>query len=142
LDARVRSLQQSLWSHAEALAAADQHSSLYVHFTSNLTAVFQMHNKRIILGAEYRIPFPVWVVLAIVTLVTMFGVGFRFGLVGHRSATASLMLALTFGLVMTLVFDIDQPGKGVIDVSQQPMRELYQRLQGEEGHEIHAISYP
>src|SRR5436190_2100507 len=63
LDGRVRLLQQSLWSHAEALARADRNSEIYALFASSLSDVFQVHNKRIIIGAEYRIPFPVWVVL-------------------------------------------------------------------------------
>jgi hypothetical protein len=112
LDARVRSLQQSLGSHAEALSKEDRNSEIYALFVSGLNEV-QVHNKRVILGAEYRIPFLVWVVLMVVTIVTMFGVGFQFGLVGNRSVIANLMLALTFNLVMTIIFDLDQPGKGL-----------------------------
>lgn len=128
LDARVRSLQQSIWSHAEALANADRSSEIYALFTSSLNDVFQIHNKRVILGAQHRIPFPLWVVLMFVTVNTMFGVGFQFGLVGRRSVIANVMLALTFALVIALIFDFDQPGKGFIDVNQQPMYELHERM--------------
>lgn len=128
LDARIRSLQHSLWSHAEALAAADRNSEVYTLFASSLNEVFHLYNKRIILGAQYRVPFPVWIVLMIITLITMFGVGFHFGLVGSRSIIANWMLVVTFTLVMTIIFDLDQPGKGFMDVSQQPMCDLYERL--------------
>ena len=132
LDARIRSLQQSLWSHAETLANDDRSSEIYALFASSLNEVFQIHTKRVIIGAQQRIPFFVWVVLMIVTTISMLGVGFQFGLAGNRSPTANVMLALTFALVLTLIFDLEQPGKGLIDVNQQPMYDLYERLRTQE----------
>ena len=128
LDSRVRALQQSLWSHAEALVATDRNSETYSLFASSLNEVFQVHNKRVILGAQFRIPFLVWAVLIIVTMVSMFGVGFQFGLAGNRSLIASVVLGLTFALVMVIIFDLDQSGRGVINVNQQPMYELRDRM--------------
>jgi hypothetical protein len=128
LDARVRVLQQSLWSHAQALAIADRNSEIYALFASSLNEVFRVHNKRVILGAQFRIPFLVWAVLVIVTMVSMFGVGFQFGLAGNRSLIANAVLALTFALVMVIIFDLDQSGRGVINVSQQPMYDLRERM--------------
>src|SRR5262245_19790060 len=114
LDARVREVQNALWEHAKALAKEDRNSEIYALFTSSLNQVFQVHNKLVILGAQYRIPFVVWVVLLVITIICMFGVGFHFGLVGKRSMIANWMLVLTFTLVMTVIFDLDQPGKGLI----------------------------
>jgi hypothetical protein len=132
LDTRVRALQQSLWSHAEALAKEDRSSEIYALFTSSLNEVIQIHNKRVIIGAQYRISLVVWIVLMIVTVITMLGVGFQFGLAGNRSLIANLMLVFTFALMMTLIFDLEQPGKGLIDVNQQPMYDLYERLRAQE----------
>ena len=132
LDAEVRRLQRSLWSHAEALAQADRSSEIYALFTSSLNEVDQLYNKRIIMGSQHRIPFLMWVVLFVVTIITMLGVGFQFGLAGSRSMIANLMLAVTFSLVISLIFDLDQPGKGWVNVSQQPMIDLNERLQAAE----------
>lgn len=132
LDTRVRSIQASLWAHAEALAKADRNSEIYALFTSSLNEVFQVHNKRVVLGAYYRIPILIWVVLMVVTISCMFGVGFHFGLVGKRSTIANLMLALTYALVLTVIFDLDQPGKGMIDIDQQPMYDLHERLRADQ----------
>src|SRR5262249_11350664 len=131
LDVRVRLLQESPWSHARTLAKEDRNSEIYALFTSSLNEIFQIHNKRIILGAQYRIPLLVWVVLTIVTIITMFGVGFHFGLVGRRSMLANWMLVLTYALVMTIIFHLDQPDKGLIEVSPQPMYELHERLRAQ-----------
>lgn len=132
MDAQVRGLQKSLWAHSEALAKQDRSSEIYALFTASLGEVMQIYNKRIILGAQYRIPLLLWVVLIVVTIITMFGVGFQFGLAGNRSIIANLTLVLTFALVLTLIFDLDQPGKGFIDVSQQPMYDLYERMSTED----------
>ena len=128
LDVRARELQSLIWSRAEALASQDRSSEVYALFASSLNDVFQMYNKRVILGAVHRIPFMVWVVLVVVTIISTFGVGFQFGLVGNRSMIANIALALTFALVLAIIFDIDQPGKGLIQVDQQPMRDLFDRL--------------
>lgn len=132
LDARVRLLQQSLWSHAESLAATDRNSEIYALFASSLNEVFQIHNKRIILGAQFHIPLMVWVALLVVTVVSMFGVGFHFGLVGRRIVISALVLTLAFASVMTIIFDLDHPGMGVIGVNQQPMYDLHERLQADQ----------
>ena len=128
LDTQVRSLQESLWSHAQALAEQDRSSETYAAFAASLNSVNANHNRRVILGAQYRIPLLVWSVLLTVTIITMLGVGFLFGLAGSRSLIANFMLALTFAMVMTLIFDLEQPGKGLVGVSQEPMYDLVERL--------------
>lgn len=128
LDAKARVLQKSLWSHAEALAAEDRSSEVYSLYTTSLNEVFQLYNRRNVLGAQHRIPQLVWGVLTLVTVISMVGVGFQFGLSGNRSIVADLTLSITFALVMTVIFDLDQPAKGMIGVSEQPMQELYERM--------------
>ncbi|MGH7800416.1 MAG: ABC transporter substrate-binding protein [Thermodesulfobacteriota bacterium] len=128
VGARAAALQESLWSHAEALAEADQNSEIYALFASGLNEVFDLHTKRVVLGAQYRIPFFVWCTLILVSSLAMAVVGFQFGIAGKRSLPANLAPALTFALVMLLIFDLDRPGEGLIDVNQQPMIDLYQTL--------------
>lgn len=128
VQARTSALQSALWSHARALATADRSSEIYALFTDALNTVFDLHTKRIVLGAEYRIPRFVWWSLWLVSALSMVAVGFQFGIGGHRSVTSSLALAMTFALVILLIFDLDRPGRGLIEVNQRPMLELYQSL--------------
>jgi hypothetical protein len=129
LDVKARALQDSLWSHAEALAAVDRSSEVYSLYTSSLNEIFRVYNRGNILGSQHRIPLLVWAVLALVTVIAMISVGFQFGLSGNRSIIADLTLALTFALVMSVIFDLDQPEKGMIGVSERPMMELSERMQ-------------
>jgi hypothetical protein len=89
---------------------------------------FNVHTKRMVLGAQYRIPLFVWWALMTVSCIAIFAVGFQFGIARKRSLAANLALALTFSLVMLLIVDLDRPGEGLIGVNQRPMFDLYQSL--------------
>ena len=127
LRARATALQGLIWSHAEELAALSQ-NDVYAQFCDGLTDLFSLQTRRVAFGAQFRIPPFVWVVVILASCVAMAMVGFQFGLSGRRSLPAQLALALTFALVMQLIFDLDRPGKGMIGVNQQPMIDLYQTL--------------
>ena len=132
LDANVRQVEAAIWPHVETLIKEDPHSEIYAVFVTSLNDVFNVHNKRVILGGIYRIPFGVWVVLILATLLSTFGVGFHFGLSGKRSLISKVFLSLTFTLVMTIIFDIDEPGKGLVGVNQSPVRQLHERMNATE----------
>lgn len=132
VDSQVHRIETSLWTHAQALAKENPSSEIYALYTSSLNDVFEGHNKRIILGAVYRIPTALWLVLFAATVIATFGVGYHFGLSGKRSLIAKVLLALTFTLVMSIIFDIDEPGKGIIGVDQAPVRQMYARMKASE----------
>lgn len=125
---RAKALQESLWSHVEAMAE-ECHTKDLGLFTPTLNEVFNLHTKRVVVRAHYRIPGFVWLALLLASSVAMVAVGFQFGIGGgRRSLTASLALAITFALVMLLAFDLDRAGEGLVTVNQQPMIDLYQTL--------------
>jgi hypothetical protein len=126
--ARSEAMQNSLWSHAEALAVADRSSQIDALFISALNETFDLHTKRVVVALQYRIPIVVWGVLLFVSVLSMAAVGFQFGLSGKRSLLANLALTLTFSAVTFLIFDLDRPTQGWFRVSQQPMIELQQKL--------------
>jgi uncharacterized membrane protein SirB2 len=100
-----------------------------VLFRRALNDVFNLHTKRVVLGAYYRIPPAMWLALIFASGVAMFAVGFQFGVSGNqRIMAAKLALAITFALVMVLAFDLDRAGDGLVSVNQQPMIDLYQSM--------------
>lgn len=102
---------------------------LQIMFASTLNDVFNLHTKRVVLGAHYRIPGFLWLALVFAASVAMVAVGFQFGIVGSsRINTANIALATTFALIMLLAFDLDRAGEGLIHVNQQPMIDLYQSM--------------
>lgn len=126
---RADVLKDLMWSHVQELAELDGSAKSYGLFVSSLNDVFNLHTKRVVLGAYYRIPSFMWLALIFASGVAMFAVGFQFGIGGgQRIHAANLSLATTFALVMLLAFDLDRAGEGLIKVNQQPMIDLYQAM--------------
>jgi ABC-type nitrate/sulfonate/bicarbonate transport system substrate-binding protein len=126
---RADVLQQSMWSHVQEMTGEGADTRIQTMFASALNDVFNMHTKRVVLGAHYRIPGFLWVALVVASGVAMVAVGFQFGIVGSRRInTANIALATTFALIMLLAFDLDRAGEGLVLVNQQPMIDLYQSM--------------
>jgi len=126
---RANVLQELMWSHVETLVETEGDTTVNVLFIRALNDVFNMHTKRVVLGAYYRIPSAMWLALIFASGVAMFAVGFQFGIGGNRRIhAANLALAITFALVMVLAFDLDRAGEGLVAVNQQPMIDLYQSM--------------
>lgn len=126
---RAEALQQLMWSHVESLAETDSDARIQILFASSLNDVFNLHTKRVVLGAYYQIPVFVWIALLFASAVAMFAVGYQFGASGgRRIQVANLALSLTFALVMLLAIDLDRTGEGLVAVNQQPMVDLYKSM--------------
>jgi hypothetical protein len=120
-------MQQEIWSQVMVLVQSND-SPITALFVSSINEVFDMHTARVVLGAEYRIPPLVWYILSLVTILSMGAVGYYFGIGDRKSIIATILLSVSFALVILLIYDFDRPGDGFIEVNQQPMYELYQSL--------------
>ncbi len=127
LRTRTNALTTMLWAQAESLAAKDT-NDINALFSEGITDMVEYQNQRIAFGANFRIPTFVWGILVLASCISMFIMGFQFGLSGKRSFPAQFALVLTFALVVQLIYDLDSPGKGFIHLNQQPMIDLYQSL--------------
>jgi hypothetical protein len=131
--ARSETIQEQLWSHAEALAGADRSSEIDALFISALNEMIDLHTKRVVIGTQYRLPPVLWGVLIFVMVVSMVVVGFQFGLAGRRSLHANVAVALTFSAVLLLIHDLDRSRSGWFIVSHRPMIELQRKLSAPSG---------
>jgi len=125
---RSEALQNQMWSHAEALAQADRSSEIDALFIGSLNEMIDLHNSRLTV-MQYHIPTPIWYALYFITILSMVMVGYQAGLSG-KSSKVSLVLALTFSVVILLIADLDR-ATGSLRVSQQPMLELQKKLQSQ-----------
>jgi uncharacterized membrane protein YbhN (UPF0104 family) len=125
---RAEAIQGELWSHAVTLAQEDRDSDVYAIFIESLNTVFDLQTSRLTFGFQYRLPAAIWLMLYLVTAMSMLAVGYQFGLTGMRALAGVLVLAVAFSAVMLLVTDLDRPQEGLLRVSQQPMLDLQQRL--------------
>jgi hypothetical protein len=125
--ARSSTLHERLWADAVAATEKNPGSILGGLFIQSLNDVIDLHETRVTAGRN-RIPESIWIVLYIVTVFTMAAVGYQFGLTGERSWTVTILLALVLAAVMFLIADLDQPQRGLLQVSQQAMIDLVNQI--------------
>jgi len=81
-----------------------------------------------ITGLRNRIPDTIWLMLAVVTIFSMAGLGYQFGLTGTHSWIVTILMAIAFTAVIWLIVDLDRPQSGLVHVSQQPLLDLLDRF--------------
>ena len=121
-------IQQELWAHAVELAHADMNSDIGALFVESLNEVIDLHTSRVTVGLQYRIPTVIWMSLLTLTVLSMAGVGFQFGMVGRSSIFVHLLLAISFSLVVLLIVNLDRATTGLLRVNPKPMLDLQQKL--------------
>lgn len=117
-----------LWAEAEAAAKVDR-SPIVSLFVGSLNEMIDLHAKRIQAGLRSRIPLVIWLALAFVTIVSMLAMGFQMGLAGKPRTPAAFALMLTFSAVILLIADLDRPGEGLLEVSQQATIDVLESMQ-------------
>jgi len=101
-----------------------------------LVEIINLHTKRFNAVTQNRITGAVWVALYSVAILAMGMLGYRTGLAGRQSGIAILALALAFSAVILLITDLDRPQQGLVEVSQQTMRDLQSKLKLSKSHEV------
>lgn len=124
-DAIVKSeeLQNRLWSLAVAATEKDR-SPITGLFVTSLNEVIDLHAARVMAGLRSRVPGVIWVVLYLLAILTMVIIGYHSGLAHSRRSIAMIALVLGFSSVLYLIADLDRPGQGTLQVSQQSMIDL------------------
>src|SRR5215472_5547223 len=73
---RSESIQQQLWSHAEALGGKNPNSIVVGLFVQSLNEVIDLHAKRVQAGVRSRIPGAIWVGLLTVAVLSLTALGY------------------------------------------------------------------
>jgi hypothetical protein len=132
---REKKLQSMLWSHAVALARENPNPVISA-FLVPLNEMIDIHAKRVA-AFRNRVPFPIYVVLLIVSVVALWLIGYYLGSHRQRALMVTGMLALLVASVMWLIMDLDEPVRGAIRTSQQSLIDLNQDLSQESGEASH-----
>ena len=120
-------LYDRLWADAVVVAEKDSGSEIVALFVESLNEVIDLDETRITAGRN-RIPDTIWLALYFVTVLSMAAMGYQFGLTGERSWAVTILLVMVFTAVILLIADLDRPQTGLIQVSQQPMIDLINRI--------------
>ena len=131
MENRTKQLQSMLWSHAAALARGNPNPVISI-FLVTLNEMIDLHTKKLA-AFRNRVPFPIYVVLFIVSAFALWLIGYYLGSHRQRAMIVTAMLAFLVASVMWLIMDLDQPVRGAIRTSQQSLIDLNQDLSQESG---------
>ena len=117
---KSQELHLRLWSQAVA-AGEKGRAPMNSLFIQSINEVIDLHEKRITVGLRNRVAGVIWIALFSLLILAMAGIGFQGGLSSNRRSVAVLTLVFAFSSVLILIVDLDRPGDGLLEVSQQAM---------------------
>jgi hypothetical protein len=116
-------LQNRLWAQAVAASEKDR-SPIAALFIQSLNEVIDLHAVRMLAALRSRVPAVIWIVLFLLSFLSMAMMGYHEALTNSRRSIAILALILGFSSVLFLIVDLDRPRQGTLQVSQQAMIDL------------------
>ncbi len=115
----ANALLNQLWSQA-AVVGAQNPGGVDV-FLSSVNKVIELRVVRVMLRDRSQIPGAFWTMLFLVTILAHAAMGYHGGVAGTNRSPVMVAVAIAFAGVIMLIADIDRPGEGFINVSQQAM---------------------
>ena len=124
--AKSAELQDRLWAIAagEGIKSDSITTGLFIQ---SLNEMIDLDAVRVT-GHRNRIPDSIWLMLGVVTIFSMTAIGYEFGLSGARSWAITVLLTIVFTMVFVLIADLDRPQAGLVQVSQQPLIDLLNKI--------------
>lgn len=123
-------IRQTLWDMAVANANKDMNSDVAALYIESLNDMANINASRVIIGLHTRIPEGIWKVLLTLTLLAMFTVGYQTAIAGSPRSWVTLIMAISFSLVIVMIEALDRSHNKLIPVSQYPMEYLLQQMDG------------
>ena len=126
--ARSIEITHELWAMAEGVAQQQPDSVAVGLYIESLNETIDLDAKRTTAIVHARVPETVIYLLIVGAGITLGMVGYSAGLAGRRSLFSAVVLVVVLSSVLTLVIDLDRTRNGFIQVSQQPLLDLTDRL--------------
>ncbi len=121
-------IHRRLWSETKSLIREDMDSEIRSLFIVSLNELIDLHQSRVTVALEYRIPGTVWLVVYLLSVLSMLMVGYQVGMSGVRRLRGTPMLVAAFSIVILMIADIDRPIEGFMRLSQQPIVDVQQMM--------------
>jgi len=120
---RSQEIQDLLWN--QVVSAAKREPSLTIGLlVQSINELIDSHQNRITAGFYNRIPSSVWILLLVISALTMMTMGAQAKLGKSRSLVAVIPLIMAFSALTTIVLDLDRPQEGLITVGQEALIDL------------------
>lgn len=116
-------LQNECWARAVAYAQKDPSPAKAGLLLQSLNQVIDLEAARW-MAFQNHVPRTVIYVNCVVVFLATTLVGYAFGLEGRRQVFSTCVLAFAIAIVLAVIIDLDQPRRGFIRGSQQPLVDL------------------
>lgn len=130
LVVRSEEIHRLLGVEAESLVGVDMDSDLRALFVESVERISAVHLSRKTVALVHRIPGTIWMSLYVLSVLSMFAIGYQVGASGARRLWGTPILAIAFSLVIAMIADMDRP-MGQFVASQQPMLDVRQTMDRE-----------
>jgi hypothetical protein len=124
--AKAAALHDRLWAVAATMDRKTDPIMVGL-FIQSLNETIDLDAVRVA-ALRNQIPDIIWYSLYIVTILTMATMGYQFGLSGIHSWAVTILLAFVFTAVILLIADLDRPQQGLLQVSQQALSDLLNKI--------------
>ncbi len=124
--AKSAALLDRLWTQA-AQAETISNSVATGLFIQSVNQVIDLDTSRVTAGRN-RIPDTIWLMLVLILMVSMLALGYLFGFTHTRSWVITILMIAAFTIVILLIADLDQSQTGLLQVSQQPLIDLLNKI--------------
>lgn len=121
-------LQSRLWKEARTFARSNRDSVMAVMFAESLNEISDIHGRRVFFGMRTRIPTTIWLTLLFLMVSGMSSVGYLTGLSQTCRSPQMAIFSLAFSVVLFLIFELDRGHEGRLQISQQPLQDLANKL--------------
>ena len=121
-------IHDRLWKIAVEHGKRELNSDVAALYIDSLNEMFNLHHQRIAVGVQTRIPLGVWAALYLLSVLGMLSMGYQGGVTGSKRSAASLILAISFALVTSLIAALDRPLSSGFRLSQQPLIDVRGRM--------------
>jgi hypothetical protein len=124
---RSAAILNKAWAISEGVARTTDQGDLVSTFIESLNETINLHESRVT-ARNARVPETIVLLLFVGSALSLGMVGFSAGLTKRRSLLTAAVLIIALGAVFTIIVDLDRPREGLIQVSQQPLIDVQQRI--------------
>jgi hypothetical protein len=126
----AQSLLDALWAQAVVVGRANPGQDVTAMFIESVNDVVSLNSERVMVRERSRIPHALSLILFLIAVVSFAAMGYHGGVSGTIRSPVMVAVAIAFSLVIMLIADLDRPGEGFINVSQDAMLELRSWIDG------------
>ena len=121
-------IQQELWALGVAHAHSDMSSDVGAMYFDALNKLVELQGLRVAIAYRGHMPTGLWISLYILLVFAMLSIGYYAAIIQSKRNFASIILALSFSLVISIISNLDRLQTNRFQISQQPFIDLRTKI--------------